>query len=148
MMTEALALASSPHDTFRHTCRNRPSGGLRITLNTKQMWELACLRCGPPGVSDTPGRRYRRQASSHTCSPSFSGRGLLPAVDLVKHPAIVEVGFLHGAPVAKGLLDRQEVDFRETIGVLGQHFRITRAQVVAGRDFLAFRRPQVLQVVF
>jgi hypothetical protein len=64
---------------------------------------------------------------------------LLAGVDLVEHPAIIEVGFLHGAPVTKGFLHRQEVDFREAVGVLGQYLRITRAQVVVGGDFLAFR---------
>ena len=60
----------------------------------------------------------------------------MPAVDLVENPTVIEVRLLHGAPVAEGFLDREEVDFREAVGVLGQDFRVTRTQVVGGSDFL------------
>ena len=50
---------------------------------------------------------------------SSSGEGSVGAVDLVEYAAVDEVGLLHAAPVAEGLLHREEVDFREAVGELG-----------------------------
>ena len=82
---------------------------------------------------------HKNKKGDRLRSPFSLGYQRLLSVNLIKDPTIIEVRLLHGAPVTEGLLYRQEIHFREAVGVLGQYRRITRTQVVCRSNFLAFR---------
>ena len=126
---------------WRKPCGSEPARDSGVSGNKFIEWiNVIASRLTPTG-----DLQRTRVLCSATKKATFSGRlfhwaqELLTAVDLIKNPTIVEVSLLHSPPVTKGLLHRQEIHFRETIGVLGQHRRITRSQVVRRRNFLTFR---------